>query len=112
MERARDAVDILHRLAGALFIPCACGVTIKVPRKFDSSQVTCPRCGTPHPVPVASAATAAPGAAPTPGIFRYTPGRWQSFRCACGNTIQLSPAHQATRVHCSRCNATIQTVRT
>ena len=51
LEKARDAVDLLHLSNGFLFVPCACGVKIKVPPSFAGATVRCPRCGAEDPVP-------------------------------------------------------------
>ncbi|MGD1002862.1 MAG: M48 family metallopeptidase [Candidatus Brocadiia bacterium] len=121
LARARDAVDIIHRLQGALFIPCACGLKIKVPYDYIAPTITCPICARVMPIPTAAppAASAAgeisPAAQPAavpggPATFRYTPGRWQSFRCACGATVQLSPNLHARRVYCPKCNAETEIV--
>jgi heat shock protein HtpX len=113
MDRARDAVDIIHRLQGALFIPCACGLKIKVPYGYSAPTITCPICARVIPIPIA--ANAAPAAQPAavpggPATFHYSPGHWQSFRCACGATIQLSPDLHAKRVYCPKCNAVTEIV--
>ncbi len=47
-KQTREATDILHRLNGFLFIPCSCGVRIKVPPTFSKNDLKCPRCGTIH----------------------------------------------------------------
>lgn len=110
LERARQAVNILHHIAGTVFIPCACGVSLKVPRDFDAGEVRCPRCGAAHSVSAARAAAAAPVPA-APGVIKYVPGRWQTFRCGCGNALELSPSYMGQRVQCPRCKAVIQTAR-
>ncbi len=70
LEKARDAVDILHRQAGMIFLTCACGLRTKVPPSYKGEDVRCPRCGRQIPIPqaaaVAAAASAALGAAGAP----------------------------------------------
>jgi len=51
LQKARAAVDLLHRTNGFVFVPCACGVKIKLPPSFAGGTVRCPRCGAEHPVP-------------------------------------------------------------
>jgi heat shock protein HtpX len=126
LEKARDAVDILHRQAGLLFLTCACGLRTKVPPSYKGDKVACPRCGREMPIPkaavVAAAAAAALGAtggaapgtadaataADRPLTIQHTPGKWDSVRCACGHTIQLSPNFSASTVRCRSCGRSIR----
>ena len=121
-QRARETIDIMHRLAGFLFLACPCGVKIKVPPSYTEKEIHCPSCGRalelPRAVQAAAGVFAALGAqtpaeseqmmrerareAP-PLKYTYTPGQWQSFRCACGRTIQLSPTLAATHIPCPGC---------
>jgi heat shock protein HtpX len=132
LEKARESVDILHRMSGFLFVPCACGLKIKVPPTHEHDSVQCPRCGRAIPVPavVAAAAAAAAGleaagekgavpdldgeeaqAAPEAYSYTYTPGKWQSFRCACGRTINMGPNFAGSQVKCPGCGQTISVER-
>jgi len=122
MERAREAVDILHRAAGMLFLTCACGLKIKLPPSFKGGEVDCPRCHRSIPVPVAVAAVAGAAvlgdelgpelAAEAPEArelsYTYKPGQWQSFRCPCDRTINLSPNFQGSEVRCPACGRSIR----
>lgn len=47
-QQTRAATDILHKLNHFFFIPCSCGVKIKVPPTFAKDSLSCPRCGTKH----------------------------------------------------------------
>lgn len=47
-QKTRAANDILHKLNNFLFIPCSCGVRIKVPPSFSKDSLKCPRCGSMH----------------------------------------------------------------
>lgn len=121
-QRARETVDIMHRLAGLLFLTCPCGLKIKVPPSYQEKDIHCPACGRTLELPVAVQAAA--GVFATLGMktpaqqeetmrttarespplkYTYTPGQWQSFRCACGRTIQLSPTLAATHISCPSC---------
>ena len=51
LQKARAAVDLLHQANGFLFVPCACGVKIKVPPSFAGQTIRCPRCGAEDAVP-------------------------------------------------------------
>jgi heat shock protein HtpX len=55
-KQTRAATDILHKLNKFLFIPCACGVRIKVPPTFAKEALSCPRCGKKHNLSEAKAA--------------------------------------------------------
>jgi heat shock protein HtpX len=123
LAKARDAVDILHRMGGFLFLACVCGLKIKVPPQFKGDEVHCPRCERAIPIPAPALAAAGAGAildtvaeadrqeaagaevrreeqAPT---YRFKPGQWQSFRCPCGKTVQLSPTFSAKMASCRSC---------
>jgi heat shock protein HtpX len=123
----RDAMDIMRAVNGYAFLVCACGLKMKLPPDLESPAVTCPRCGRENKVPTAElsaagavigAVTAASGAAAGPGGppsipqaepvgERYEYARkgtgWESFSCACGNTLQLSPAFRGTILSCKLC---------
>ena len=117
LEKAREAVDILHRIGGLLFLQCACGLKIKVPPGYKGDHVDCPRCARQIPIPVAAAAAVGAAAgveaaageeAPAEGrAHEYTPGKWQSFRCPCGWTVNLSPSFRGTKVNCPGCGRSI-----
>ncbi len=51
LERVRETTDLFWRLNGLAFLPCACGTTLKAPRAYSGQTITCPQCGTQHPVP-------------------------------------------------------------
>ena len=47
-QKARDAGDLMRVLNHFVFIPCVCGMTIKVPPDFRRDVVPCPRCRREH----------------------------------------------------------------
>jgi heat shock protein HtpX len=47
-KQTREATDILHKLNNFLFVPCSCGVRIKIPPTFKKETFACPRCGANH----------------------------------------------------------------
>lgn len=42
--QVREVGDIMRKVNGFIFIPCQCGVTLKIPPNFKGEQVVCPRC--------------------------------------------------------------------
>ncbi|HOX36983.1 MAG TPA: M48 family metalloprotease [Candidatus Brocadiia bacterium] len=48
VERVRETTDMLWKMKNYAFIPCACGVTLKVPPGFNRPEIKCPHCGTAH----------------------------------------------------------------
>ncbi|MFQ5807423.1 MAG: M48 family metallopeptidase [Phycisphaerae bacterium] len=123
VARAREVTDLLDRMADFLFLSCVCGVRIKVPPDVKREKLECPRCGREHAIPAAelavvAAATAtavgrgAPGARrpppPPPMRYKRTGQGWESFRCACGHTLQLSPSFAASFIRCAECRNRIE----
>ncbi len=125
VERAREVSDLVDRMAEYLFLACACGLRIKIPPDFKRDSVSCPRCGREHEIPAAelaavAAATAAatgkglpeakPAGRPPPPPMRYRRKAegWESFRCRCGQTVQLSPSFGASSVRCPKCRQPIE----
>jgi heat shock protein HtpX len=125
VERARQVSDLVDRMAEYLFLACMCGVRIKVPPDFKGDELKCPRCGREHTIPAAelaavAAATAAgvgkdvpvrqkaPQPPPPPMRYRRKGEGWESFRCRCGHTVQLSPSLSASSVPCSKCRQRIE----
>jgi len=120
LELRPEAREAVQRLAGYVSVPCACGLEARVPESFSEASVRCPRCGTVNAIPSASvtgslpgdAAVVAGGALDQPALqFTRRGGAWETFRCACGATIQLSPSFSGTRVRCGRCGRNISVSR-
>ncbi len=118
IQRARQAADIVGRMAGYLLIPCSCGLRIKVPPAHPDGSVRCPRCGRTHDIPAAVAAsvaatveasTPAPPTAKAEQVLHYrrTGQGWESFRCPCGTTVQLSPSFRSPNTRCPKCRRPI-----
>jgi heat shock protein HtpX len=36
--------DIMRKVNGFVFLPCACGVTLKIPPDYKAKKIECPRC--------------------------------------------------------------------
>lgn len=120
----RSVNDLLRAVNGFIFLTCQCGLKIKVPPEFDKPSVTCPRCQTVNPIPAAELATASAvlegvanrgnitAAATEPVVAEQTYQRksdgWESFKCTCGRTIQLSPAFAGDQIKCPQCSRVTQ----
>ena len=50
-NQARQIGDIMRKVNQFAFIPCACGLTMKIPPNFKGKNVTCPRCHKNHDIP-------------------------------------------------------------
>lgn len=132
ISRASEAIEIIDRLANYLVIGCACGMKIKLPAASKRKEVNCPRCGKHHDVPTAQtegtdalaigAALGIATKAAAEGKRRAAPDKpkgmtyhrktqgWESFRCSCDRTIQLSPTFMVPHVTCPACKQRIKIV--
>ncbi len=115
-QRARDVGALLDRIGDFVVIGCVCGVRLKLPPGDARAEVSCPRCGRGHVVPVAEtlgavAATAARRRKAPPAMrYRRRGGGWESFKCACGNPLQIGPTFSAPALRCSKCGGRIEVV--
>jgi len=50
-KQTRQIGDIMRKVNQFAFIPCACGLTMKIPPNFKGNDVTCPRCHKKHEIP-------------------------------------------------------------
>jgi len=117
IQSRQDAHDVARRAAGYMRLKCNCGLEISVPEGYEQDSIRCFRCGSVLPIPSASSAPpASPATTTAPPVIPSGPlqfhrnaiGGWESFRCACGRTIQLSPAFDAPHIRCTACGRTIQ----
>ena len=46
----RQIGDIMRKVSGFTFIPCSCGIQLKLPPDYKAHTVQCPRCGKSHNV--------------------------------------------------------------
>ena len=120
----RDLGDLVRAVNKYAFLICACGLKIKVPPDFKGTKVPCPRCGREMVLPIAELAAAsaaieaaeaaeekkAAGQAAAPGELVYVKkGQgWESFTCACGRLLQISPAFRGSHLVCSTCGRTTE----
>jgi heat shock protein HtpX len=133
-QRLREAGDLLRKTNQFRFLPCACGLRIKLPPDFSKETVPCPRChreltvptaqlvlagqvadvlseqtapqrvATPKPQPTPSGDT---GTAVAPLQITRCGNQWMSFKCTCGATLTLSPFNTASDMACSNCGRKI-----
>ena len=103
--------QVTHRCNGYLPLTCACGLQISVPENYERNDIRCVRCGKLLTVPLVQPSTSPspqPSSSSQPGLqYRRTGQGWESFRCTCGRTIQLSPAFAAPHIRCYHCGKQI-----
>lgn len=118
-QQMREAGDLLRKVNQFVFLPCACGLKLKLPPGFKQDHVACPRCGRNLAVPTAQlAAAAAAGQTISQQAAKSAPpalplevrrrGRgFMSFKCSCGKTHTLGPDFTRDHLTCSNCGRTI-----
>lgn len=106
IESRTSAQSAARRAFGYLTVHCNCGLDISVPEGYEQNEIRCIRCGSVLPVPKA---VAPPVIGPTTPPLQYSRRStgWESFRCACGRTLQISPAFAAPFIRCNSCGRQI-----
>ncbi len=110
----RNVTDLIMANNGYMFLPCTCGLKIKVPPTMGKSSTQCPRCGKFLTVPSVTAGIThkddktSPVAGAVSSFKRENPDSWESFTCSCGFAHQLSPLFRGRRVTCKKCRKIIQ----
>lgn len=113
----KELGDLIRAVNGFIFLTCACGLKIKIPPGFKSTDLTCPRCRKTVTVPMAQLGALAGisklgkrsgKAEKTPSTYSRRGDSWESVACRCGNNIPLSPALKSATVRCSKCNSSIE----
>jgi heat shock protein HtpX len=116
----REFGDVVRAVNQYLFLFCAgCGLKIKVPPEFKKKQFPCPRCKTQIEVPLAEMATVGAVLESVDQgrqeaqkdydmVYSRKRSEWESFRCNCGKTIQLSPHFSGNYLDCSNCRRKIK----
>jgi len=116
MDKLRDIGNILMATGGFLFLPCECGLRMKVPQTLGKTSVPCPRCGRILILPSVTAGVVHLGSEakkkddPTdepPSVYERKSDGWESFSCRCGYPIHLSPLFRSTAVTCRNCGRSI-----
>jgi heat shock protein HtpX len=103
------AAEAAQRTFGYVRLKCSCGLETSIPESYTRDSIRCVRCGNSLPVPSVSPLPDRGGGQGEATLLQYhreTDG-WESFRCQCGRTVQLSPAFSAPRVRCNGCDSTI-----
>ncbi|HOJ15069.1 MAG TPA: M48 family metalloprotease [Deltaproteobacteria bacterium] len=111
--------DIIRAMNDFVFIPCPCGMTMKIPPEFARGVVQCPRCGRDHTVKGPDKGSAAAILAGASAFTKQASGReqaerrvkgaWQTVTClGCGKGITLSSAFSLGTVTCTRCGQVIR----
>jgi heat shock protein HtpX len=124
--QARDVMDLMRAVNNYAFLVCVCGLKMKLPPNLPDKKISCPKCGRDNEVPVAelaaigamvaaaetadTAETAHPveGAPEGSRRFEYTRKGtgWETFSCACGKLLQMSPAFTGSHLTCKTCRRT------
>jgi len=107
----QDTRQVAQFRAGYIPITCNCGLQTSVPDDYERAEIRCLRCGSILPVPTAAAPIQPQTANRAPVTLEYhrtNRSGWESFRCACGRTVQLSPAFTVPRIRCNNCGRMIQ----
>lgn len=115
-QKRRELGDLVMAEAGFLFLPCLCGLKMKVPPTLGASSVPCPRCGRilllpsvtdgithTGPEPAQQTVTAA-----APLSYERKSEGWETFACDCGHPVQLSPLFRSRLIRCRGCGKDIE----
>ena len=114
-ERHRTVGDALLAANGFTFLPCICGLTVKVPPALGKANIACPRCGRLLFLPNAEVRplergyeTQSPAVDASLAYTRKGGNQWESFSCSCGHPIHLSPLCRASFIECRNCGRRIE----
>jgi heat shock protein HtpX len=102
--------DLIRAINNFAFISCSCGMKMKIPPEYNDPVLKCPRCGEAHPSPfIAINSQVRPRPTQDQTYTRRTTG-WESFNCACGRLVQLSPLFCTPYVICPNCKSQIKII--
>ena len=114
----RNVGDLMRAVNKYVFLVCVCRLKIKLPSDFKKSKVNCPRCKRHIKIPAAELAAVAAVAGssgagedkrvdekkePRISTYKRKSTGWETFSCACGNLLQISPAFAASYKVCKSC---------
>lgn len=108
-ETAREVGDLNRAVQNYAFLACTCGLKIKVPPDYQKPNIVCSKCwqalANPFVKNSEGAALQYKAARQNEGFVYERKSRgWESFACACGKLIQLSPQFQGRWVTCHQCH--------
>ena len=123
----RDLGDLMHAVNEYAFLICACGLKMKIPPEIKKDRINCPRCSRENVIPhshIAAAAAVmsevgksqkksgmkAEAVQEAPQVISYNrkSEQWESFSCACGRILQLSPQFEGTHLKCKSCGRKVE----
>ena len=124
----RNLGNLMHAVNEYAFLVCACGLKMKIPPETQKEKIICPRCSRENIIPRSDIAAAAAvmseaGKDPqkaglknediteAPQNFSYkrnSSDQWESFSCACGRVLHLSPQFEGTHLECKSCGWKIE----
>ena len=117
----RDVGDLMRAVNNYAFIACVCGLRMKLPPDLPEKKIACPKCGRENEVPMAELAvigamvgaagemtgsaqpTAASRSGSGPLEYKRRGTGWETFSCACGKLLQISPAFSVPHLSCKKC---------
>ncbi len=109
--------DLIKAIENYYFIPCSCGLQIKVPPDYANSTITCPKCERIWPVPAVlknvfrgnlpEKKTALVQGKEAPLVYQRQGKGWESFQCSCGAVKQISPTFAKSSFECNHCGRKI-----
>lgn len=105
----KDIGDLVRAINHFAFVNCSCGMKIKVPPEYSEPVIKCPRCGEMRVSPFAKLEkNETRKVNPVSQIYQRKVEGWESFNCACGRMLQLSPIFIGTSLTCPGCGSHIQ----
>lgn len=118
IAQAHEVRQLVVRASGYIGVKCDCGLEMNLPERYPSNEIRCIRCGKLLALPAVEQRDAQQAASekreaerltgvPSLLYTRKSTG-WESIRCACGRTIQISPAFNAPHVRCENCGRLIE----
>ncbi len=114
-ERSKKSLhDVMLASNGFVFMPCDCGLNIKVPPSIGAKELACPRCGKILTIPSITAGInytneTYKSQEKEVETFNYKrkSDSWESFICKCGHIIQISPLFKSEFLKCRVCGRKI-----
>ncbi|MBU0520330.1 M48 family metalloprotease, partial [bacterium] len=127
-DKQRGLGDVVRAMNQFIFLTCLCGLKLKIPPEYKKETVSCPRCQHVNRLPKAQLATIAALAstlenevqleesktdtkAESKLEYKRTSDQWETFSCACGRNLQLSPAFEGDHLTCGSCGKDIKILK-